>query len=73
MKGTRHSEEQIIAILKQGEAGLKYFPYFGCCKRRAGFYCHSTVTWQRHMGIGGSLSNFFQHSIFGQLYLWHVL
>ena len=22
MKGTRHSEEQIIAILKQGEAGL---------------------------------------------------
>jgi hypothetical protein len=23
MKGTRHSEEQIIAILKQGEAGLR--------------------------------------------------
>jgi hypothetical protein len=23
MKGTRHSEEQIIAILKQGEAGLQ--------------------------------------------------
>jgi putative transposase len=23
MKGTRHSEEQIIAILKQGENGLK--------------------------------------------------
>ena len=22
MKGTRHSEEQIIAILKQGEAGV---------------------------------------------------
>jgi putative transposase len=22
MKGTRHSEEQIIAILKQGEAGM---------------------------------------------------
>ena len=22
MKGTRHSEEQIIAILRQGEAGL---------------------------------------------------
>jgi len=22
MKGTRHSEEQIIAILKQGEAGI---------------------------------------------------
>jgi len=22
MKGTRHSEEQIISILKQGEAGL---------------------------------------------------
>lgn len=23
MKGTRHGEEQIIAILKQGEAGMK--------------------------------------------------
>ena len=23
MKGTRHSEEQIVGILKQGEAGLK--------------------------------------------------
>jgi hypothetical protein len=43
MKGTRHSEEQIIAILKQGEAGL----FVGCslyCVCRTAAYSTRTDT-----------------------------
>jgi hypothetical protein len=37
MKGTRHSEEQIIGILKQGEAGLATVELCRQHNRRDGF------------------------------------